>query len=1284
MNAGWIRSTCSRSILVCALALWGSIAGAQTIADAKPDDVPAHWIWSPAHTKDLVPPGDCYFRQTIELEGDELPTLQITADDRYEAYLNGRLVGKGESWKSFKTYDVTDFIQPGLNTIAVKATNTTGESAGMVARFAVAVEGGGAEVLLASDGKWKTSLKEADGWETPDFDDSQWVPAHSFGQFGPTEPWANQVASEAPAAGRFLLGAEFRVEQVIAPEDCGSLVAMTFNEWGEIIASQEGEGLIAIIDGDQDGLVETVTTYCDKIKGCQGVLALNGQVFAVGEGPDGSGLYRLTDEDQDGVADEIKLLFEFDTQASEHGPHAPVLGPDGLIYLIIGNHTKLKQTADAGSPYRHYYEGDLLQPRYEDPNGHAVGIKAPGGAVLRTNTEGSQVQIFAGGFRNPYDIAFNKEGELFTYDADMEWDLGLPWYRPTRVNHVTAGGEYGWRSGWAKWPSYYLDSLPAVIETERGSPTGVVFYNHNQYPARYHNAMFACDWSQGTIVSIRMQPSGASYKAQREVFLEGRPLNATDLDVGPDGWLYFATGGRGTEGGVYRIIWTGKAPPQPKLSEVMQAVRQPQLQAAWARQQVASIQQSVGSAEWGRQLTAIADNAGAPIADRLQALDLMQLVGPFPTPRSLVKYSRDSHAEMRAKAAYLMGIHVDPACQTRLVELLRDAQPSVRRIACNSLARGGYQPEAETLVALLSDADRFVSWAAARALQTLPLDEWSSPFIESENTRVFLAGSAALLAVETPNEVLDSILSRGSELMNGFVSDDDFVDLLRVLQLGLQFGKLTRKNVPDLCRQLEKEYPANEPDGQVQRINRELIRLLAYLQETGAIGRCLDVLSGDAPLEEKLHIACCLRFIDDGWTAPQKLAMIEFFEKARETQAGHSFEGYIDNVSRDFLAHFNDDEREQVLSQASRWPASALLLLATLPEKLDPRIVSLLIELDGRLPQSSTPANSTPAMKRLSTGLVAVLGGSKEPAAMAHLREQFEKSPERREDLAMGLAQSPEGENWPLLLRSLSVVEGVAAQEVLTQLASVDQAPKEPEPIRQTIICGLKLGENGGPLAVKLLAKWTGEKVAAPGDKWDAALAAWQSWFQENYPDEPAAELPAAAETTKWDYHELLGFLTGDTATQGDPRRGEAIFTKAQCIKCHRFGNRGDGVGPDLTTVSQRFQRKEILESLLYPSQVISDQYSSKTVTTSEGQTFTGIVAPLGSSAVAILQANGEKVTIDKDEISETAPSKKSVMPEGLLNQLSLDEIADLFAYLGTTPKSTKITIQQPTGRGRK
>jgi putative heme-binding domain-containing protein len=131
------------------------------------------------------------------------------------------------------------------------------------------------------------------------------------------------------------------------------------------------------------------------------------------------------------------------------------------------------------------------------------------------------------------------------------------------------------------------------------------------------------------------------------------------------------------------------------------------------------------------------------------------------------------------------------------------------------------------------------------------------------------------------------------------------------------------------------------------------------------------------------------------------------------------------------------------------------------------------------------------------------------------------------------------------------------------------------------------------------------------------------------------------------------------------------VFEKANCIKCHRFGNRGESIGPDLSTVAQRFTRKEILESVLFPSQVISDQYASKTVTTTDGKVISGIVAPAGDSAVLVLQADGTKTQLPASQVEDMQPNKKSAMPEGLFNTLALQEIADLFAYMNGGPTTT-------------
>ena len=93
---------------------------------------------------------------------------------------------------------------------------------------------------------------------------------------------------------------------------------------------------------------------------------------------------------------------------------------------------------------------------------------------------------------------------FFTYDADMEWDLGAPWYRPTRINHVVSGSDYGWRSGTGKWPAYYEDSLPPVVDIGPGCPTGVINGLGAKFPAKYQDAIYALDWTFGTIYAIHM------------------------------------------------------------------------------------------------------------------------------------------------------------------------------------------------------------------------------------------------------------------------------------------------------------------------------------------------------------------------------------------------------------------------------------------------------------------------------------------------------------------------------------------------------------------------------------------------------------------------------------------------------------------------------------------------------------------------------------------------------------------------------------------------------------
>lgn len=1224
---------------------WAQESGTRSTGEAQ-------WIW----TTDNAPAA--YFRRTFFLSQPGDGQIAITADQRYELYVNGRHVGSGENWRVMDTYDIVRYLVAGRNVIAVKAEGRADAPRGLVARVTIR-NAGGTFVSQSTGPGWRAASGVNERWNWPSLNDRNWPAARSLGELGRTAPWNDGVRpADGTTAGRFRLPEDFAVERVMSPEETGSVLCMAFDEDGNVLISREGQGIHRLVDTNGDGLPDEIVAVNETIKYCQGLLSVSGTIFAVGGGPEGAGLYRLSDSDGDGTSETAELLIEFQGGISEHGPHAPVLGPDGLVYVLIGNHSQLKNRPAATSPYRHPYEGDLVQPKYEDAGGHAVGVKAPGGTIVRTDIGGTFVETYAGGIRNAYDLDFSPVGDLFTYDSDMEWDEGLPWFRTTRFLHVVAGGEYGWRSGWSKWPEYFLDGLPSILETGRGSPTGVVCYDHRAYPDRYRGAFFLGDWSLGRILVAFPRIAGASFAATAEVFVEGKPLNVTDLAVGPDGCLYFCTGGRGTEGGLYRIVHRGPLPRETAQEGIWQAIRQPQFYSAFAREQIAAVQEQMGRT-WDAQLEQVVLDPANDTMDRIRGMDLMHLYGPYPSPETLIRLSQDRSASIRAKAAWLMGLHSQNV-GAALEKLLADPSPAVRRHACEALGRARLTPAVEKVVPLLGD-ERYVAWAARQVLQNMATTQWRQQVLEAESVRVFNHGAALLLAIDPGKLSAKEIIGAAQQRLPDFMSDADFIDLLRVMQLALHRADLKAQDVPELGPALAREFPARtdaNPAGG-HRINRELIRLLVHLQQSDIAGRLAAYVASDEPLVERIHAGMHARFLNASWTDADREALLDFYEQARKAEGGYSMSRYIDNVARDFAMSLPEDQRMAVLENAQRWPSAALGALIKLPEKISPEVGIALQELDVRLQEVDDPA-----ARRLQTAIVAVFARTKDPRAMDYLRAVFEEQPERRPTVAMGLAQVPEGPNLPLLLQALPVLEGQAAIEVLRKLTESDYMPDKPEPTRQVILAGIRLRENGSHHAVALLERWHGEKLGEPDERWDVRVNHWQKWFVSNYPDQPAPVLPRATADSKWTMEEVLRYLNDPQSPAPDPGRGGIVFEKAQCAKCHRFGRSGESFGPDLTTVARRFHRKEILESILHPSQVISDQYASKTVLTVDGQQFTGVLGSAGPNTYQMLLPTGEKIQIAHQDVEEIAPSRISVMPEGLLNNFTLEEIADLMAYL--------------------
>ncbi|HSG69589.1 MAG TPA: heme-binding protein, partial [Planctomycetaceae bacterium] len=514
------------------------------------------WIWGADDNKT--------YQLTKSFETKAVSARLIaTGDNHMSVSLNGIKVASSDTWEQPVEVDVTKHLKQGENSLTADVRNAGGVAA-FILKLVLVDESGKAEYIL-SDKSWKAGTPQA-----------QPVPVRTITELG-GGPWKNvfsQVSTSGVPPNVFQLQPGFQVEKLftVPKEELGSWVAIALDDKGRIIASDQGDkGLFRITPPAIGSKGETIVEQLDvKMSSCQGMLHAFGALYCSVNGGPGSGLYRLKDTNGDDQYDSVEKLREF-RGGGEHGPHALRLSPDGKsIYAIAGNHTRPPFDAgedltnpDYSSRIPTNWGEDLLLPRQWDANGHARGILAPGGWIAKTDPDGKTWEIVSIGYRNPYDMDFNADGELFAYDADMEWDFGSPWYRPTRVVHAVNGSEFGWRSGTGKWPTYYPDSLPPVVDIGPGSPVGVAFGYGAKFPAKYQKALYLCDWTFGTMYAIHLTPQGSTYVGEKTEFLSRSPLPLTDVVIGVDGAMYFTVGGRGTQSELYRVTYVGEESTDP-------------------------------------------------------------------------------------------------------------------------------------------------------------------------------------------------------------------------------------------------------------------------------------------------------------------------------------------------------------------------------------------------------------------------------------------------------------------------------------------------------------------------------------------------------------------------------------------------------------------------------------------------------------------------------------------------------------------------------------------------
>ena len=992
----------------CLIVLVASACAATRIQEGA---APPHWIWFPMGAGlNEVPAETRYFRKTFEVKEPSRLSLEVTADNSFTLYLDGNKVAEGAQWQNLEAFETK--LASGRHVLAAVASNEAPGPVGFLLRGGVLPPGQG--VPIHTDSSWKTAgaVPPGEVWTRAGFDDSKWASAADLGPLG-IDPWG-MPASRQNAAERFRVPQGFSVSMAASAGVTGSVVAFTFDPRGIPCVAIEQGPIARLIDDDNDGRYDRREVIETPVRNCQGLSFIRGRLFAVGDGPAGAGLYRLGDADKDGVFEQCELVRAADGGMGEHGPHAVGMGPDGRLYYINGNHAHLKPPIEPSSPVNIAYEGELL-PHFDDARGHAAGVMAPGGEILRSDDDGKTWQRIVAGFRNEYDFAFNTDGELFSFDSDMEWDVGLPWYRPVRVNHCPIGADFGWRNGSGKWPPYYVDSLPAVLDVGRGSPTGVTFYQANQFPSKYHDNFLICDWSQGRIMAIALKREGASYAASSTELVSGQPLNCTDIEVGPDGSVYFSTGGRGTQGGLFRVSWSEAKPAVRSDHPLNDALQVDSPLSSFSQERIRAIQTELGPT-WGLNLIQMARVDGRS-SIRVRALELLAQFGPAPGDELLIEFASNQDSNLRARAVGLLGARSSRPARDALVKALEDKDPFVRRHACESLMQ---QPAATIpvpkLLPLLDDPDRWIRFAARVAIEHGDVREYRSRILAIREPRALVGGMVALVRSAALDEKQqDEIRGGAAALLTAGprLEPDLACDTLRLIELTYLLGP--RKTGAADSAALKAILLGLFSTDVDSPFNREAARLLAFFGEPKAVAALLEHQARSPDLKAQIHDAYCLRAMKRGWGPESKSRLWAWYQAASVWDGGYSFQGYLDMMIQDLVALLDQAERAQYLAQGDKFPFPTRVLVRSLDLESFSRSVPALTALYDRL-RSGTRTEMKSDLQAL---IVEKLGSTPRPEAHVVLREFFRLDSENRERIVRALAAHPAQEDLAILVSGL-------------------------------------------------------------------------------------------------------------------------------------------------------------------------------------------------------------------------------------------------------------------------
>jgi quinoprotein glucose dehydrogenase len=1067
---------------------------------------------------------------------------------------------------------------------------------------------------------------------------------------------ANPVAFTIDDHGRFYVAETFRLhdgvtdirghmtwlDEELASTTVGERVAYMKKHEGDRIANYTrfSDRVRLVWDGDGDGKADHSTVFADGFNQIEdgigaGLLARRGTVYYANI----PNLWMLRDLDKNGISDARRaMLSGFGVRVGflGHDLHGLRIGPDGKLYFSIG---------DRGAHVVNK-EGKLIANHEE-------------GAVYRCDLDGSNLEIFAHGLRNPQELTFDEFGNLWTGENNSDGGDLARWV------YVVEGGDSGWRVGFQflnnpsrgvwltermcfpEWDGQAAFIVPPIANIGNG-PSGLTYYPGTGLSPRYRNHFFLADFRGSTgsgVHSFTVKPRGASFEvADRHDFVW--EVLVTDCDFGYDGSFYLSDWVEGWnkpgKGRIYRITDTefvkDRAVKDTKelftrgihtmrLEHMTPLLSHPDMR---VRQEAQFAIVENGPATAARTLSTVLETSTNRFARIHAVWGLGQIAARSTFAAETLNHALlDRDEEVRAQAAK----SIAPSRRgdfSQLVRLLFDSSARVRFFAAQALGKSGDENALKPLIEMLrsnNDKDVYLRHAGVYAVSTIVRGtNTESPEVSARKTRV-LEDAAA-----------------------------DKSDAVRM-------------SVLLAMRHLESAQVAQFLHDANPRLAAEAARAINDLPITNALPQL-------AALINDLDTLLALPAGDTEHPGPRDAVL------GRVVNANFRIGDMSNAVA---LASFAANEkapeklRTQALEMLGEWSKPSgrdriTGLWRPLPER------DIYMAGDALQPMIGALQTSSVNSVKLAATKIATKLNVKDAAfdPLDTVRDVNAASTLRVEALRGMAAQKD-----PRLAETLKLALA-DKDEQLRKAATTIQAQLDPGDALTQINAAL----NSGSISEKQNALVTLGTITNPAA--DALLESlMEKLLAKAIPTELQVELiEAAAKRTNAPVRDALQkFERSRPANDdlrawreclagGDVEEGKKIFierAEASCVRCHKFNGEGGEVGPDLTGIGSRKDREYILESLVYPNKHIAAGFENIIVTLKNGTSYAGLLKSETKDSLEINSPEDGVVRVRKSDIKDRARGL-SGMPEELRQVLSKRDLRDLVEFLASSKEGAQPT----------